>query len=136
MNKEVLIARVRRWPLILVGTILLLVFLGIATIRESYRGWKVDQEIASLESQASALEGRNGRLKEIAEMLQTPESVEVEARRRLGMRQTGEQVVVLKGVNATSGWESRVQLDVVAEAPTVEFSNPQKWFQYFFKSRI
>ena len=122
----------RKWPLIMVGSLLFLIFLGIATVRESYRGWKVDQEIEALEAQADELEGRNKRLMEIAQNLQSPERMEVEARKRLGMRQPGERVVLLEGFVATGTWESQVSLDVIAETPEIPRTNPEQWFDYFF----
>lgn len=42
----------RGWPLLLVGSVVLLFVVGAATVRESYRGWRVDREIQALESQA------------------------------------------------------------------------------------
>lgn len=119
----------------MIGSLLLLLFLGVVTIRESYRGWKVDQEIKLLEAQADELEGRNQRLMEIAQTLQSPERMEVEARKRLGMRQPGEQVVVLDGFSTSENWESGMQLDVVAETPETPRSNPEQWLRYFFGAR-
>ncbi|MBD3251368.1 hypothetical protein GF380_02850 [Candidatus Uhrbacteria bacterium] len=124
---------VGRWPLILLGSLTLLLFIGVVTVRESYRGWRVDQEIRALESQADELEGRNKRLMEIAQALESPERMEVEARKRLGMQMPGEQVVVLEGLSATGSWQSQLQLDVVQEAPEVVRSNPEQWLYYFFK---
>lgn len=121
-----------RWPLILAGSVLLLVLLGTATIRESYRGWQVDQEIESLERQADALEGRNKRLTEIAQALQSPERMEVEARKRLGNQQPGEHVVVLNGFTASGTWSSDMSLDVVTENTEPPVSNPEQWYRYFF----
>lgn len=121
-----------RWPLILAGSVLLLVLLGTATIRESYRGWQVDQEIDSLERQADALEGRNKRLTEIAQALQSPERMEVEARKRLGEQQPGEHVVMLNGFAASGTWSSDMQLDVVTEVAEPSVSNPEQWYRYFF----
>lgn len=121
-----------RWPLMIAGSVLLLILLGTATIRESYRGWQVNQEIDSLEHQADVLEGRNKRLTEIAQALRSPERMEVEARKRLGEQQPGEHVVVLDGFSASSTWSSDMQLDVVAEVPEPPRSNPELWLRYFF----
>lgn len=123
----------RGWPLALLGTIALLLVVGAATVRESYRGWKVDREIRALEAQADELEGRNVRLRELAETLSSPERLEVEARTRLGLRQQGEQVVAITGAAATGGWQGAVTLDVVADRPAVDRSNPELWFDYFFR---
>lgn len=123
----------RGWPVALLGTVALLLVVGAATVRESYRGWKVDQEIRALEAQADELEGRNVRLRELAQTLQSPERLDVEARARLGLRQQGERVVAITGLSATGGWQSAIALDVVADRPHIERSNPELWFDYFFR---
>lgn len=121
-----------RWPLMLVGSAVLVFVVGIATVRESYRGWKVDREIQALESQADELEGRNARLRELANALQSPDRLEVEARTRLGLRQPGEHVVVLTGLATTASWQGSLALDVVADAPEVDRPFPRLWWEYFF----
>ena len=120
-------------PLAFIGSIVLVFVVGIATVRESYRGWKVDGEIQALQAQADALEGRNAKLRQLASALQSDDRMEVEARTRLGMQAPGEHVVVLSGLDATSTWQSSLALDVMAQAPTVARSNPEKWFDYFFR---
>jgi cell division protein FtsB len=123
----------RSWPLVLIGSIVLVFVIGIATVRESYSSWKVDREILALSAQADALEGRNAKLRELAQALQQPERMEVEARTRLGLKQPGEHVVVLNGLAATSSWQGSLALDVVEDKPVVEKSNPELWFDYFFR---
>jgi len=122
----------RGWPVVLIGSAVLLFVIGAATVRESYRGWKVDREIQALEVQADELEGRNAKLKELARALQSSERLEVEARTRLGLRMPGEHVVVLTGLATTGSWQGTLALDVVDEKPEVERSNPQLWADYFF----
>lgn len=128
-----LLQTIRAWPLVLLGSVALVLVLGAATARESYQGWKVDSEIRAMEAQADELEGRNGKLRELARVLQSPERMEVEARARLGLKQSGENVAVLSGLVATSTWQSAVVLDVVEDRPNVERSNPERWLYYFFK---
>ena len=118
--------------MVLIGSVVLVFVIGAATVRESYRGWKVDREIKALEAQADELEGRNAKLKELARTLQSSERLEVEARTRLGLRQPGEHVVVLTGLAATGSWQGSFALDVVPSTPEVERTNPQLWADYFF----
>jgi cell division protein FtsB len=121
----------RGWPVVLIGSAVLLFVVGAATIRESYRGWKVDSEIRALESQANELEGRNARLQNLAQTLQAPEHLEVEARSRLGLRQPGEHVVVLSGFATSGSWPGQLAIDVVEEKPVIQPSNPELWWSYF-----
>jgi hypothetical protein len=92
----------------------------------------VEREIEVLEEQARELEGRNKRLLELTDALQSEERMEVEARKRLGMKQPGEHVVVLDGFAASSSWQGNVPLDVVRVAPETDEPNPVQWFRYFF----
>jgi cell division protein FtsB len=117
---------------VLIGSAALVFVVGAATVRESYRGWKVDSEIRALEQQANDLEGRNAQLRNLAQTLQSPDRLEVEARSRLAMRQPGEHVVVLNGFSSSASWPGRITFDVVAEKPVVKQSNPELWWSYFF----
>ena len=120
-------------PVVLIGSVVLVLVVGVATMRESYRGWKVDREIQALESQADELEGRNEKLRGLARSLDAPERLEVEARTRLGLRMPGEQVVVLAGLATTGSWQGSFALDVVPERLVVQRSNPERWFDFFFR---
>ena len=133
MNRPQFIHRFLRAPVIMIGSVVLLFLLGVATVRESYRGWKVDQEINALESEARELEGRNKRLMEIAQNLHSPERMEVEARKRLGLKQPGEHVVILDNLAASSSWQMQLPLDVVAVRAEIHEPNPVQWFNYFFR---
>lgn len=132
MKNSSVYSRFARWPVIVIGSFIFLFVLGVATIRESYRGYKVDQEIQALEEQARSLEGRNKRLIELTDALQSKERLEVEARKRLGLKQPGEHVVVLDGLVASSSWQDSIQMDVVAIAPETDEPNPVRWVRYFF----
>ena len=125
----------RSWSWITIGSLLFLIFLAIATARQSYQGWKVDQEIKQLDAQATALEGRNRHLTELAQSLQSPDSMDLEARKRLNVQAPGEHVVVLQGFSTSGTWDSSVDMTgaVPVQTPELPASNPQRWFAYFFK---
>jgi len=125
----------RSWSWITIGSLLFLAFLAVATVRQSYQGWKVDQEIKQLDAQANALEGRNRRLTELAQSLQSSDSMDLEARKRLDVREPGEHVVVLQGFSTSGSWNSSVDMAgyVSVSTPEPSGSNPQRWFAYFFK---
>jgi cell division protein FtsB len=123
--------RVTRWSLLIAGSGALLLFVGVSTVRESYREWKIDQEIRGLESQIESLEGKKFRLAELIQRLQSEEAVDREARMRLGMHKPGERVIVLKGGEfGDATWNDA--LPAPPSEPVREQSNPQKWFRYFF----
>ncbi len=116
-----------------IGCVALGVVLIVSTVRESYRGWQVDQEIHGLEQQIQAMEGKRGQLAEVMRRLQSGDAIDKEARTRLGLRKPGERVFVLQnnqGQNAA--WDTVPTTD--ATNANEQKSNPRKWFAYFFFS--
>lgn len=119
-----------KWPLFLMANLAVLLVVGVATIRESYRGWTVDAEIRSLEQKAQNLEGRKSQLSELAYKMQDQSFIEKQARAKLGLQKPGEHVIVLEGVAATqTAW----RIDVVSPMPSESDleSNPRRWWRYF-----
>lgn len=126
--------KVLRWPAFLAANMAILLLVGVSTARESYRGWSIDREIRALDAQASGLEDRKLKLKELQQVLASPETVEKEARARLGMKRDGERVYVLSGYKADpSGGSAETQL---ADLPAVTepMTNQERWFAYFFST--
>lgn len=125
-------SRLVRWPAFLVANVALFLLVGVSTLRETYRGWTVEREIHALESQAQDLEGRKLKLVELATNLTSPENVELDARRELGWKKEGEQVVVLAGYEASSSWHGTPTPVAVVPAERLQ-SNPSRWWSYFFQ---
>ncbi|MBD3281130.1 hypothetical protein GF391_00085 [Candidatus Uhrbacteria bacterium] len=123
-----------KWPLFLIANIAILLVVGMSTVRETYRGWSVDQEIQALEQKAASLEGRRSELAAFADRLQSPEYIEREARAKLGLQKPGEHVIILEGVSATS---SQWSIEVTPPPPVAidTRSNPERWWDYFTKPK-
>lgn len=119
-----------RWPAFLIANAVLLLLVGVSTLRETYQGWTVDHQIQALQAQADSLEGKKMELVRLTDNLASPDYVDVEARRRMGWKKPGERVVVLAGY--TAGAASSTASQVAVHASTPEESNPQKWWGYFF----
>ena len=102
---------------------------SVSTARETYREWKVDQEIQSLQWQVQALEGKKLQLNQLLARMQSDEVLDQEARSRFGMKKPGEKVFVIRGDMGSHAEEA-----LMPAAPQRELmrSNPQKWFDYFF----
>lgn len=126
------LAKKAKWPLFLIANVAVLLVVGMSTIRETYRGWSVDQEIQALEQQAAALEGRRSELAAFANRMESPEYVEREARAKLGLQKPGEHVIILEGVKATG---SQWSIDITPTPPPARDtrSNPERWWDYFTK---
>lgn len=122
--------RYAHWSFLFAAAGVVLLFVAISSARETYQGWKVDQEIHGLRAQVEMLEGKRLHLSEALTRLQSPEAVDREARMRLGLQKPGEQVFVLRDAAAVpSGSGSLMPLH---EDNETEVSNPRKWFRYFF----
>lgn len=119
-----------RWPVFLIFNLALLLFVGISTVRETYRGYSLEKEIKSLEAKADSLESKKMKLVQLTESLATPEKVEYEARARLGWKKPGETVYVMQGFEPAG---KNPAADIISEPKQIEESNPNLWFKYFFE---
>ncbi|MFA5185725.1 MAG: septum formation initiator family protein [Patescibacteria group bacterium] len=119
-----------RWPAFLVANLALFSLIGVSTVRETYRGYTVDREIKALEAQADALEGKKMKLAELTQAVASPESIELEARSRLGWKKDGEKVFVLTGYHPA---DKPAEASVFSAPPTAPPSNAKLWLNYFFK---
>ena len=112
--------------------ILLLVFLVLFVIalgRESYRFFRVNQEIKDLEQRIVELEKSSEELAKMEEYFQSEEFLEKEARLKLNLTKPGEKVIIVKQPEGFMDGEGR---GVAVE----DVSNIQKWWNYFFKKEL
>jgi cell division protein FtsB len=108
-----------------------LVLLAVSSVRETYQGWKVNQEIRGLQAQVEALEGRRLHLADTLNQLQSPDAIDKQARLRLGLQKPGEQVFIFNQGSLVPSLNGQTP----ATAPSAEeavVSNPRKWARYFF----
>lgn len=127
--------RAARWPLVVAGSGALFLFVGVSTVRESYREWKVDQEIRQMQAEIERLEGRKLSLAELIARLDSPEAIDKEARTRLGLRKPGERVIILRGADGPSDWKGDLAPDAALtpeQSAKAERPNPKRWLDYFF----
>ena len=122
-----------RWPLLVAASGTLFLVVGISTVRETYREWRVDQEIRQMQAQIEQFEGRKLSLVELLQRLESEEALDKEARTRLGLKKPGERVIILQGADGTqASWkEETLAQTEQAKAPD-ERSNPKRWLEYFF----
>ena len=128
-----ILANKAKWPFFLLANLAILFVVGVSTVRETYRGWTVDNEIQNLQDQAEQLEGHKLELSNLASAMQSSQYVELQAREKLGMAKPGENVVILEGVAATATPWNLGQGDLHlsrTSLPDTE-SNPSKWLRYF-----
>lgn len=115
-----------RFPLALAVGGLVVGFFVISAGRETYRGYQVRQEIQGLQAQVQQLEGKKAYLSQLVDRMQTQDSLDREARLRLGLQKPGEQVYFFE--------ESAHKEDApaMADVSDVVESNPRRWLRYFF----
>ena len=124
---------IARWPLLVAASGTLFLVVGISTIRETYRGWQVDQEIKQMQGQIEQYEGRKLSLVELLTRLDSKEALDKEARTRLGLRKPGERVIILQGSDGMqASWQDEVQIQPVNHAAPDLRSNAKRWLDYFF----
>lgn len=122
----------RHWPLVFAASGALFIVAGGTTVRESFREWKVDQDIRQMQSEIERLEGKKLTLSELIQRLDSPDAVDKEARTRLGLRKPGERVIILQGMENPATWQDDSVLAKQAEAPKDVRTNPKRWLDYFF----
>ncbi len=129
--------RFARWSLLIAGTAAILFIVGVSTARETYRSWKVDQEMKGLQAQVDALENKKSRVSQLIETMQSEAALDKEARLRLNMQKPGERVFVydVAAPDTKPTWSDTTVLNETAPPVQVAVnqSNPNKWWSYFFK---
>lgn len=121
-----------RWPVVFAASGALFLVAGASTVRETYREWKVDQEIRQMQVEIERLEGRKLTLSELIQRLDSPDAVDKEARTRLGLSKPGERVIILRGMDDPASWQDDTTLAETKETPVDTRDNPKRWFDYFF----
>ena len=113
--------------ILLLTLFLLLVFIGMAIVKEKKSQKIVKENINSLESEITELDGKSLELTQMIKYLRSDEYVEREAREKLGMQKQGEKlVIVAENVNNSQ---------VAGDQDMNNKTNWQLWLEYFFGSR-
>lgn len=121
-----------RWSVAIAANGALLMVVGVSTVRETYREWKVDQEINHMQTEIESLEGRKLALSELVRRMESEDAIDREARTRLGLRKPGERVIILRGEGGSESWQESMKIVPPEAAPATTKSNPERWFRYFF----
>ncbi len=107
----------------------IVVFLGIAAGKETYRKYQIQKEIDSLQREAEKVNEKNQELERLIEYFQTDAYKKLTIRKNFGFKEEGEKVVIIK--------QNRENyLQGISDFESVENkndSNFRKWWGYFFK---
>jgi cell division protein FtsB len=103
--------------------VLFAVLLGLA--KGSVKNYQINSEIDDLKDDINNLEQKNQELSELIKYLNSSDFIEQEAKMKLGYKKPGEQVVVIARDKSNEEKNQAASIE--------EVSNPQKWWNYFFK---
>jgi cell division protein FtsB len=106
--------------------LVVLVLIAVALGRESYRYFKVNQDIKNLEEKIEELKKSNEELIGLEEYFQSEDFLEKQARLKLNLTKPGEKVIIIKQIEQDLGLTE----ETIGIAK--ELSNVQKWWKYFF----
>ena len=114
----------------LVGLIII-ISISFPFAKNAIKQYKINQEINNLKKDIAGLQDKNSDLKKVFANLNSDQFAEEQARLNFNLKKSGEELVVIKnseGLNSTSSAAGDNQKKVAEQ-----LSNPQKWFNYFFK---
>jgi cell division protein FtsB len=103
----------------------ILVFVVIALGRESYRYFKISQEIRDLEKQIEEFRKNNEELSKMKDYFQSREFLQDEARGKLNLVKEGEKLIIV-----SDGGDLQEEIETKETKP--EISNIKLWLEYFF----
>ncbi len=130
MKKEKFIKRFYTSKLFLLLGFLILGLMIFSVGKKIVEGHQIEQEIKNMEKEIAALEVKNTKLNELLNYLNTEEFIEQEARLKFNLRKPGESVAILPEVELQ---QENKNNQLVAGESGIAMSNPQKWWNYFFK---
>ncbi len=124
-----------RISLLILGAVT--VWLGVSVAKETYRKHQIQQEIAELKAEITALEDKNSSLASLIDSFNDPSTIEAEAKKRLNLKKPGEEVaVILRDKNDAAQNIVKGKNEISApngsddSASSSLFDNPVKWWQY------
>lgn len=105
--------------------IVILLFVSVSLLREVKRKRNIQTEIKELEHELTQLERDNVSLQSLIDYLKTDEYIELEAKKKLGMKRAGEQVILVTKKEVSATTQTSSSQEAVA--------NWQLWWRYFFE---
>jgi cell division protein FtsB len=119
--------------MIVIGSAVLLVFFAVSLSKELIRRYEINKEVSKLKAEVEALEIRNKELADLIQLYNSPSYQEQQARAKLNLRKPGESVIAIPEEELKMANERAIEEQKKQERPR---SNPEKWKDYFFKSRL
>lgn len=128
-------ARQPSWWVVIISGGLVVVFF-IAIIRELITSHLVSQQVANLRKQVAAQETQQHQLQDLIDYLGSPTFQEEQARLQLGLKKTGERVIVVPPQPGLGNDNSNTALGDTSgtgQAAGPPPSHASQWWSYFFR---
>lgn len=116
----------------LLAGVVVLFFAVAAVFKQTQKKKQIQKEIKKIEEEAERINRENTDLQEKIAYLESRDYQEKEAKDKLNLQASGEQVVVIKPSIVKEAVNSNENPPVKTEE-TPKISNPKKWWDYFFK---
>lgn len=117
------------WWVVVVASGITLFFM-VAIVREIFRSATVRQQVSRLRSELAKEDHRQSELQDLIGYLSSPTFQEREARLKLGLKKSGERVIVIPDNANTNQADGAGGAGGAADSNTI----PHRWWQYFFGS--
>lgn len=127
MRKKFSAKRFLTSKLFLILGLVVLIFLVFALGKKFFESREIDQEIDAAKADIAKLEARNNELGELLNFVSTDAFLEQEARLKFNLLKPGESVVVIQP-------NGQAPIEEAENRENDNFSNPRKWWSYFFGS--
>ncbi len=114
------------------GLLAILIAISIPISKNISKRYMIDQEIKELESEIARMEASNENLGKIINYLESDQFVEEQARLNMGLKRPGEEVVVIDSTGHIAKTENNIDGQTRGEK---EYSNPVRWWRYFFQNK-
>lgn len=115
------------WIVTIAGS--LTVFFLVAIVREVVHSYTVRQQVTRLRQQVASQEQRQNQLQDLLDYLASPTFQERQARLNLGLKKSGERVVIVPGPAESSADA------LAANSSTTSVTPPVAWWRYFFSPK-
>lgn len=116
-------------------SLFILIFFSVNLAREIINRRDLEKEVEQLKANMSGLAERNQELGGLIEYFKTTDFVEEEARTKLNLRKPGEHIIIVPEETKAGGQSDREPIANLSAGEIKTFSNPERWFNYFFKTQ-
>ncbi|MBU1037365.1 septum formation initiator family protein [Patescibacteria group bacterium] len=136
MRKDIdLGKRILSSKFLLLLSLFILIFFSVNLVKEVINRRDLKKEVNKLQGEINNLEEKNKELADLIGYFESIEFVETEARTKLNLRKPGEKIIIIPEEGTPTSTEEKITSapENLIASQAGALSNPQKWWNYFFK---